>query len=84
MRVSERNLSIDELIERAAKPGCEAGLTGTAAVVAAVGTLIFHGKEHRVGSGQPGPLIRQMRDELNAIQWGQTLDTHQWLTRVQA
>lgn len=80
--VQERQLSVEELIERAAKPDCEAGLTGTAAVVAAVGTLIHNGREYKVGTGQPGPRIRQMRDQLNAIQWGQTEDKHGWLTRV--
>ena len=82
LNVQERSLSVSELLERTAKPDCEAGLTGTAAVVAAVGTLIHEGKEHPVGSGQPGPRIRQMRDELNAIQWGQTPDPHQWLTHL--
>ena len=80
--VQERELSVQELIERAGKPGCEAGLTGTAAVVAAVGTLIHNNREYKVGSGEPGPRIRQMRDQLNAIQWGQVEDTHGWLTRV--
>ncbi|NND91943.1 MAG: branched-chain amino acid aminotransferase [Granulosicoccus sp.] len=80
--VQERNLSIDELIERAAHAECEAGLTGTAAVVAAVGTLIYNGREFPVGAGVPGPRIRAMRDELNAIQWGRSADTHQWLTRI--
>lgn len=82
MDVQERQLSVEELLERAAKPGCEAGLTGTAAVVSAVGTLIYDGKEHTVGSGQPGPLLRAMRDELNAIQWGATADSRGWLTHV--
>ncbi len=80
--VQERELSIDELLKRAAHPECEAGLTGTAAVVAAVGTLIFDGHEHSVGTGAPGPRIRAMRDELNAIQWGTAPDTRQWLTQV--
>jgi len=82
LKVSERELSIDELIERSSNPQCEAGLTGTAAVVAAVGTLIHNGSEHRVGSGQPGPRIRAMRDELNHIQWGHEADTRSWLTVV--
>lgn len=81
-RVQERELSVEELLERSAKPGCEAGLTGTAAVVAAVGTLIYQGREYPVGSGKAGPAIRRMRDELNRIQWGQVEDKHQWLTRV--
>lgn len=82
LNVQERNLSVQELLERAAKPGCEAGLTGTAAVVAAVGTVIHNGREYPVGSGQPGPRIREMRNELNAIQWGQAPDPHQWLTHL--
>ncbi|MFK7861218.1 MAG: branched-chain amino acid aminotransferase [Granulosicoccus sp.] len=82
LNVQERQLTVAELIERAAKPGCEAGLTGTAAVVASVGTLIHKGREYSVGDGQPGPKIRQMRDELNAIQWGVSEDRHGWLTAV--
>lgn len=82
MKVSERELSIEELLERAARPNCEAGLTGTAAVLAAVGTLIHEGREYKVGDGKPGPIIRNMRDELNAIQWGQAPDTKQWLTHI--
>ena len=78
--VQERELSIEELIERSQRPGCEAGLTGTAAVVAAVGTLIHDGREYPIGSGSPGPMIRAMRDELNAIQWGNSPDRHNWLT----
>ena len=82
MDVQERQLSVEELIERASRPGCEAGLTGTAAVVAAVGTLIHNDREYPVGDGQPGPRLRQMRQQLNAIQWGETEDVHGWLTRV--
>ncbi|MFK8082921.1 MAG: branched-chain amino acid aminotransferase [Granulosicoccus sp.] len=82
LNVQERQLTVDELLERAARPGCEAGLTGTAAVVASVGTLIHDGQEHPVGDGLPGPRIRQMRDELNAIQWGESEDKYHWLTKV--
>mgnify|MGYP001827825004 CR=1 FL=1 len=82
MIVDERDLTIDELLERSARPDCEAGLTGTAAVVAAVGTLIYHGKETQVGSGKPGPVLRSIRDELNNIQWGKAEDPHGWLTFV--
>ena len=82
MDVQERELTVEELIERSAKPGCEAGLTGTAAVLAAVGTLIHGGREYKVGSGEVGPRIRAMREELNAIQWGKSEDTHNWLTHL--
>jgi len=79
MRVSERDLHVDELLERAAKPDCEAGLSGTAAVLAAVGTLLHDGREYPVGTGQPGPRIRTLRERLNAIQWGQAEDVHGWM-----
>ncbi|MCK5921930.1 MAG: branched-chain amino acid aminotransferase, partial [Methylococcales bacterium] len=82
MRISERELSIDELLERSRNPECEAGLTGTAAVVAAVGTFIYQDKEYKVGSGQPGDQMRNLRKQLNDIQWGRTADPHNWLTRV--
>lgn len=82
LTVSERDLGVDELLERAAGADCEAGLSGTAAVLAAVGTLLHNGKEYPVGSGRPGPRIRKLRERLNAIQWGRADDTHGWMTRL--
>ncbi|RUO28407.1 branched-chain amino acid aminotransferase [Aliidiomarina maris] len=82
--VSERSLSVDELLERVAKPGCEAALSGTAAVLAPVGTLIYQGQEYTVGGNAEAdtPKTTQLRAALNAIQWGQAPDTHGWLQRV--
>ena len=80
LKVSERALGVEELLERAARPGCEAGLSGTAAVLAAVGTLIHEGREHRVGSGAAGPRLRALRERLNAIQWGRAEDVHGWVS----
>ena len=82
MQVSERQLSVEELIERIAKPECEAALSGTAAVLTPVGTMIRNGKEHQVGNGQAGKTTRKLREMLNAIQWGQAEDKHGWLTKV--
>ena len=82
MDVQERELTVAELLERAAKPGCEAALSGTAAVLAPVGTLIYQGKEYAVGHGGVGETTRKLRKALNDIQWGQAEDTHNWLTRV--
>ena len=82
MKVSERELSVDELLERSAKPGCEAALSGTAAVLTPVGTLIHHGKEYDVGNGGIGETTLKLRQMLNDIQWGETEDTHGWLTDV--
>jgi branched-chain amino acid aminotransferase len=82
MTVSERELTVTELLERAAKPGAEAALSGTAAVLTPVGTLIHDGKEHQVGNGQPGATTLKLRQALNDVQWGKAADTHGWLTRV--
>lgn len=82
MTVSERELTVDELLERAAKPGTEAALSGTAAVLTPVGTLIHNGKEHQVGSGQAGETTKALRQALNEIQWGKAEDKHGWLHKV--
>lgn len=82
MTVNERELSVEELLERAAKPGTEAALSGTAAVLTPVGTLIHKGKEYAVGSGKQGPATEKLRNALNAVQWGEATDHHGWLTQV--
>jgi branched-chain amino acid aminotransferase len=78
--VSERVFDVEEMLEWA-KHG-EAALSGTAAVLAGVGTLIHRGREFRVGSGEVGPLTRALRAQLVAIQQGDAADRHGWLQRV--
>ena len=82
MDVQERQLTVDELLERAAKPGCEAALSGTAAVLTSVGTLIHNGKEHTVGNGGVGQTTLKLRQALNDIQWGKAEDKFGWLTSI--
>ena len=82
MDVQERELSVEELFERAAKPGCEAALSGTAAVLAPVGTLIYQGQEYKVGNGGIGETTLKLRRVLNDIQWGKAEDPHGWLTHL--
>ena len=82
MTVSERNITVTELLERSAKPGVEAALSGTAAVLTPVGTFIHNDQEYTVGSGEPGPITAKLRQALNDIQWGKAADTHNWLRRV--
>jgi branched-chain amino acid aminotransferase len=78
--VSERSFDVAEMLDWA-KSG-EAALSGTAAVLAGVGTLIYRGVEHRVASGEVGPLTRKLRAQLVAIQQGEAPDRHGWLERV--
>ncbi|GGW72883.1 branched chain amino acid aminotransferase [Alishewanella tabrizica] len=82
MIVSERELTVEELLERAVKPGAEAALSGTAAVLTPVGTLIHAGKEYHVGGGKAGNTTATLRQALNDIQWGRAEDKFGWLTRV--
>lgn len=82
MTISERNISVSELLERAAKPGVEAALSGTAAVLTPVGTFIHNGKEYPIGSGEAGPTTIKLRQALNDIQWGNAPDKHNWLVKV--
>ena len=82
MTVSERDLTVAELVERSKNPGCEAALSGTAAVLTSVGTMVVDGEDHVIGSGEPGPVVKSLREELNNIQWGKTEDRHGWLTYV--
>ncbi|WP_299269684.1 branched-chain amino acid aminotransferase [uncultured Psychrosphaera sp.] len=82
MKVTERDMTVAELIKLAAKPEVEAVLSGTAAVLTSVGTFIHNDSEYTVGSGKPGPIADKLRLALNNIQWGKAEDTHNWLTKV--
>jgi len=78
--VSERVFDVKEMLEWV-KTG-EAALSGTAAVLAGVGTLIYKGTEQSVSGGEVGPLTRALRAQLVAIQRGEAPDRHGWLERV--
>jgi len=79
-RVEERVFTVDEMLEWV-KTG-EAALSGTAAVLAGVGTLVRGGVEHKVSDGQIGPETQRLRAALVAIQQGLAPDPAGWLTRV--
>ena len=82
MTVTERDFTVSELLERAKKPGTEAALSGTAAVLTPVGTLIHNGQEFPVGSGEAGVTTLKLRQALNDIQWGKAEDKYGWLEKI--
>ena len=82
MTVTERNFTVSELLERIQKPGTEAALSGTAAVLTPVGTLIHNGQEYTVGSGEAGATTVKLRQALNDIQWGKAEDKYGWLEKI--
>jgi branched-chain amino acid aminotransferase len=79
-RVSERVFDVREMLDWV-KSG-EAALSGTAAVLAGVGTLIYRGTEHPVVNGEVGPITRALREQLVAVQKGEAPDRHGWLEPV--
>jgi branched-chain amino acid aminotransferase len=79
-KVEERIFTVDEMLEWV-KTG-EAALSGTAAVLAGVGTLVHKGQDHRVGNGEVGPVTQRLRAALVAIQNGEAADRFGWTRRV--
>lgn len=79
-RIEERVFAVDEMMDWV-RTG-EAALSGTAAVLSGVGTLVRNGSEHLVAGGQVGPETLRLRAALVAIQQGRAPDPHGWLTRA--
>lgn len=83
MTVEERNdLTIDEVLKFASRPEAEAALSGTAAVLASVGTLVHRGEDLLVGTGEVGSTTVALRSALTELHAGRTGDNHGWLTEV--
>jgi branched-chain amino acid aminotransferase len=80
-KVEERVFDVGEMLEWV-KAG-EAALSGTAAVLAGVGTLVLRdGTEVRVGNGDVGPVTQRLRAALVAIQNGEVAERHGWTRKV--
>jgi branched-chain amino acid aminotransferase len=79
-KVSEQKFDVLEMLDWVHTG--EAALSGTAAVLTGVGTLIYGGNEHRVGTGQVGEVTKALRAKLIAVQQGESPDRHGWLERV--
>lgn len=82
-KVSERLLSIDELVD-ALKSGKleEAWGTGTAAVVSPIGRLMYDGVEYVVNNERIGDVTQKLYDILTGIQWGRIEDEFGWIDKI--
>jgi branched-chain amino acid aminotransferase len=78
--VEERVFDVAEMLEWI-KDG-EAALSGTAAVLAGVGTLVYGDREFQVSSGDVGPVTQRLRSALVAIQNGESTDRYGWSRKV--
>jgi branched-chain amino acid aminotransferase len=83
MKMTERSLAIDELIE-AAKDGSlqEAFGTGTAAVISPVGQVTYKGEDYVVAGGKMGKLSQRLYNEIVGIQYAEKEDPYGWRERI--
>ena len=80
---SERQISIDEIVEAAGKGTLkEVFGTGTAAVISPVGELVYKGQRIVVNQGTIGELTHRLYDAIVGIQYGTAPDTHGWTVEV--
>jgi branched-chain amino acid aminotransferase len=83
LRVSERAITIDEVVEAARKGTlAEVWGTGTAAVISPVGELSYKGERIVVADGRIGPLTQKLYDTIVGIQYGTSPDTRGWTVTV--
>ena len=82
-KVTERKISIDELLE-AAKSGAleEAFGTGPAAVISPIGLFNIHGQKLQVSDGKIGPVAQRLYDSITGIQWGKLPDPYGWTYEI--
>ena len=79
LRVSERPITIDEVVEAAHKGTLkEVWGTGTAAVISPVGELAYKGERIVVNGGRIGELTQKLYDTIVGIQYGTIADTRGW------
>lgn len=78
--IEERRITVEEMLAFIQKG--EAFLSGTAAIIAGIGTIIYKGKEYQVGNGEFGPNSLKIRTFLQEVQSGKREDQWGWLEQV--
>ena len=82
-KVSERKLSIDELIDALENGKLEeAWGCGTAAVVSPIGQLYYNQKTYTINNNEIGKVTQDLYDTLTGIQWGKIEDTYKWTVQI--
>jgi branched-chain amino acid aminotransferase len=83
VRVSERPVAIDEVVEAAHRGTLrEVWGTGTAAVISPVGELAYKGERLVIGSGKTGELTQKLYDAIVDIQYARVPDTRGWTVAI--
>lgn len=83
MKVTERMISIDEVISAIEKGTLkELFASGTAAVISPVGKIAYRGKVYPINQGKVGELAKKLYDHIMGIQYGKIPDPYGWMTRI--
>jgi len=84
MKVSERKISIDELIS-AHKNGTlnEVFGSGTAAVISPVGEIRYGDDVMTIADGKTGPIALKLHAAITDIQYGKAEDTESWIEDIE-
>lgn len=83
LKVAERRIAIDEVLEAADAGKLEEVFgSGTAAVISPVGLIRYGDREVTVGGGQVGPLAKRFYQTITDIQYGRAEDPMGWVVPV--
>jgi len=83
VKVSERPLSMDEIVAASAKGTLqESFASGTAAIVSPIGKIAYRDKEYVFQGGGVGALTRRLYDEILQIQYGEKDDPFGWRIKI--
>ena len=83
LKVTERKISIDEVIEANGSGHLkEIFGSGTAAVISPVGELKYEDTVITIGDGQVGPLAHKFFQAIQDIQYGVIEDSQGWVEAV--
>ncbi|RNC62840.1 MAG: Branched-chain-amino-acid aminotransferase 2 [Candidatus Dichloromethanomonas elyunquensis] len=83
MKVSERQISIEEVFEAHTKGQLEEVFgSGTAAVISPVGELSWKGQKITINNNQTGEFAQKLFDYITGVQSGQIEDTYHWMEEI--
>ncbi|NLI90616.1 MAG: branched-chain amino acid aminotransferase [Peptococcaceae bacterium] len=83
MKVSERQISIEEVFEAHAKGELEEVFgSGTAAVISPVGELSWKGQKITINNNQTGEFAQKLFDFITGVQSGQIEDQYHWMEEI--
>jgi len=83
VRVSERPISMDELLDASAKGNLkESFASGTAAIVSPIGKMSFKEREIIINNEKTGVLTEKLYNEILQIQYGEKDDPFGWRVAV--